>query len=113
MFNSLHNSDTFSALADPTRRTIIEMLATRGTLSASDISKNFNVSAPAISQHLKVLKAAELVVVEKKAQQRLYQVNPKKITELEQWIKDLTKQWSQRLDRLDILLEREKRKMGK
>ena len=67
--------DTFQALADPTRRHIIEMIAAKGTLSASDISNKFKISPPAISQHLKVLRETKLVAMEKRAQQRLYTIN--------------------------------------
>ena len=68
--------DMFSALAEPTRRSILEMLASEGRLSASEIADRFPVSAPAISQHLKVLREAKLVQVEKRAQQRIYEINP-------------------------------------
>ena len=64
--------DKFSALADPTRRHILEMLARRGQLSATEISDKFQVSPSAISQHLKVLREANLVQMEKRVQQRLY-----------------------------------------
>ena len=57
--------DKFHALAEPTRRHIVEMLAREGELTAGDIQARFNVSAPAISQHLKVLREARLVQVEK------------------------------------------------
>jgi DNA-binding transcriptional ArsR family regulator len=99
--------DTFQALADPTRRHIIEMLADKGELSATDISNRFQVSPPAISQHLKVLREAKLVDMEKRAQQRIYTVNPATMSELEGWIKKLTKQWDERFDRLEKLLEKE------
>ena len=99
--------DTFSALADPTRRHIIEMLASQGKLSASDIFHKFRASAPAISQHLKVLRAADLVTVEKHAQQRLYQINPRKMVEVEEWIQKLTMQWNERFDALDKILKKE------
>jgi DNA-binding transcriptional ArsR family regulator len=59
--------DTFTALADPTRRSIFEMLAGDGQLSVSDISNRFSVSPPAISQHLKVLRETNLVQMEKKS----------------------------------------------
>ena len=59
----MNTYDIFNALAEPTRRDIIEMLATKGQLSASDISTSFKVSAPAISQHLKVLREARLVTM--------------------------------------------------
>ena len=68
--------DPFHALADPNRRRIIEMLAREGELSATEIHSRFSVSAPAISQHLKVLREAGLVQMEKRAQQRIYRVAP-------------------------------------
>lgn len=102
--------DTFTALSDPTRRHIVEMLASSGRLSASDISHKFNVSSPAISQHLKVLREAKLVDVEKKAQKRMYQINPEKLREIEVWAKRLTTMWNERFDILDQLLKKEKDK---
>lgn len=100
--------DTFTALADPTRREIVEMLASSGQLSASDISHKFDISSPAISQHLKILRNAKLVEVEKKAQKRLYQINPKKLTEIEMWARELTTMWNNRFDLIDTLLAKEK-----
>ena len=103
--------DVFSALADPPRRNIVEMLANNGKLSATDISDKFRVSPPAISQHLKVLREAKLVDMEKRAQQRIYQVNPSTISELEQWVKRITKAWKERFDALDKVLAAEKKKL--
>ena len=98
--------DAFTALAEPTRRNIMEMLATSGCLSATDIYKNFKASAPAISQHLKVLKTANLVRVEKRAQKRIYYVNPEPMKELEKWIQIFTQQMQDSHDRLEALLKR-------
>lgn len=100
--------DVFSALAEPTRRNIVELLAKNGQLSATDISNKFHITSPAISQHLKVLKEANLVKVEKKAQQRIYQINPDAIVELEDWVKKMTRLWNQRFDALDKILQMEK-----
>lgn len=105
--------DMFTALAEPTRRNILEMLANSGAMSASEIVRKFSVSPPAISQHLKVLRDADLVAVEKRAQQRIYTINPAKISELEEWIKKLTKQWEERFSKLDAILEKEKKKLRK
>jgi DNA-binding transcriptional ArsR family regulator len=102
--------DKFSALSDPTRRKIIEMLAKNGPMSATDICDNFKVSPPAISQHLKALREAALVRMEKRAQQRIYQLNPDAMLELEGWAKGLHQLWEQRFDALDALLEKEKSK---
>jgi DNA-binding transcriptional ArsR family regulator len=105
--------DKFSALADPTRRTILEMLAVNGQLSATDISDKFQVSPSAISQHLKVLRKANLVRMEKRAQQRLYQINPETMGELEAWARQLTQRWNERFEALDEVLEAEKKKIVK
>lgn len=100
--------DAFAALADPTRRDIVEMLATRGQLSAGEIGAGFASSAPAISQHLKVLRETALVTVEKQAQRRLYSLNPAALDPLEQWIAQMRRHWNERFDALDALLKREK-----
>jgi len=76
----------FSALADPTRLRIVEMLGNEGNLAASQISKRFFISPSAISQHLKILREANLVQMETKAQQRIYRLNPEGITEIENWV---------------------------
>ena len=88
--------DMFSALSDPTRRNILEMLAHSGGLSATDIYDHFPASHPAISQHLQVLRQANLVLVEKKAQYRIYRLNPEPIHELESWVKKMTEVWDER-----------------
>ena len=103
--------DKFNALADPTRRKIIEMLANKGPLSATDISDKFEVSPSAISQHLKALRVANLVRMEKRAQQRIYQINPDAMLELEEWPRQMTQLWNQRFDVLDTLLQEEKMKI--
>ena len=103
--------DTFTAIAEPTRRNILEMLAARGNLSATDIYRRFKTSPPAISQHLKVLREAKLVRVEKRAQQRIYYINPEPMRELEKWIKQFAAQMDERFSVLDELLEKEKAKL--
>jgi DNA-binding transcriptional ArsR family regulator len=105
--------DIFTALAEPTRRSIIEMLAQKGELSATDISDTFDSSPPAISQHLKILREAKLVRVEKRSRQRIYQINPSAMNEIEQWAKQTTEMWNQRLDKLDKVLQIEKNKLSK
>jgi DNA-binding transcriptional ArsR family regulator len=101
----------FYALAEPTRRDILELLANNGQLAASDIYENFEVSAPAISQHLKVLREADLVLMEKRAQQHIYNLNPGAMTEIETWIQKMTKNWNDRFNMLDKVLEEEKKRI--
>jgi DNA-binding transcriptional ArsR family regulator len=102
--------DKFYALAEPTRRTILEMLAKEGQLSATEISDRFDVSPSAISQHLKVLREANLVQMEKRAQQRLYRINPDAMLEVENWAKRMMQMWETRLDAFDAVLNAEQAK---
>jgi DNA-binding transcriptional ArsR family regulator len=84
------------ALADPTRRRIVEMLAQR-ELSAGEIAGRFAVSAPAISQHLKVLRDAQLVRVRAEAQRRIYELDPDGLGELHAWLGNIRQSWRGRL----------------
>lgn len=103
--------DIFYAIAEPTRRTIIEMLAKKGRLSATAISSKFRMSAPAVSQHLKVLREANLVYVEKQGQHRMYQLDMNTIYEIERWTHKMAHLWNERFDKLDALLQAEKNKL--
>lgn len=105
--------DIFNALAVPKRRSILEALARNGQLTATDIYDKFNVSSPAISQHLKVLREAKLVQMEKRGQQHIYQINPDAMLELESWTKKIENLWNRRFDALDRLLIKEKKKWQK
>lgn len=101
--------DTFAALADPTRRRILEMLARDGRLMAGQISEQFTMSAPAISQHLKALRDAKLVQVEKRAQQRIYRLNAQTLRDLSGWAHAMAKLSQSSIDPLDIMLDTKKR----
>ena len=105
--------DMFHALAEPTRRSILEMLASKGQLSATEIGAQFPVSPPAISQHLKVLREANLVLMEKRAQQRLYRINPDALLELQDWTRQITEMWNRRFDAFEKVLEAENRPASK
>ena len=100
--------DMFVALADPTRRAILEILASSGELSATAIYEHFAVSPQAISQHLKVLREAHLVVMEKHAQKHLYRLNPQTLSQFEAWVKQVQQRWEERFEVLDKVLEAEK-----
>ena len=78
-----------TALADPTRQRIIEMLAA-GAMSSGDIARRFVISAPAISQHLKVLRGAKLVRVRAQAQKRFYELDPEGVAALADWMAQIT-----------------------
>ena len=97
----------FAALADPTRCRIVEMLAD-GELPAGEIASRFDVSQPAISQHLKVLREARLVRVRVDAQKRLYQLDPVGLAEIDGWLTHVRRFWTGRLDNLERELRKRK-----
>src|SRR3954463_995647 len=101
--------DTLSAIAEPNRRKIVQLLAQRGNLTAGEIARHFQSSGPAVSQHLQVLKEAKAVIVTRQAQKRIYSLNPEVLQELSRWLFDLTNQWEQRLNKLDSMLSKEKK----
>ena len=92
------------ALADPTRRRIVEMLA-EGQMPAGAIAKRFDMSAPAVSQHLQTLKRAHLVRARVDAQRRIYELDPTGWSELEQWLGGIKQFWQGRLDALERQLK--------
>jgi DNA-binding transcriptional ArsR family regulator len=91
---------SLNVLADPTRQRIVEMLAT-GSMSSGDIARRFDVSAPAISQHLRTLRGAKLVRVRAQAQKRFYELDPEGVVELANWVDRIRSFWSQKLDALE------------
>jgi DNA-binding transcriptional ArsR family regulator len=97
---------SFAALGDPTRRRILEMLS-RGSLTSGEIAERFKVSAPAISQHLKVLRAARLVRVRAQAQRRIYELDREGIEQVSEWVARIRLFWEPRLDELQKLLLKE------
>jgi DNA-binding transcriptional ArsR family regulator len=104
------------ALADPNRRRMVEMLAGR-ELAAGEIGAAFEISAPAVSQHLKVLKEASIVRVRIDGQRRIYALNPTGFAEIEEWLSSVRRFWNSKLDELERQMERHKadraRKPGK
>jgi DNA-binding transcriptional ArsR family regulator len=102
--------DIFTALAEPNRRTIIELLARNGPLSATEIYEQFPVSPQAVSQHLKVLRETQLVKMEKRAQKHVYRLNSQTLSQFEAWVQQMQQRWSERFDALDTVLEMEKKK---
>ena len=91
------------ALSDPTRQRIVEMLA-GGALSSGEIASRFELSPPAISQHLKTLKAAHLVAVRVDKQKRIYSLDPEGVEEVSEWVARIRAFWNPRLDALEAAL---------
>ena len=102
--------DVFKALSVPTRRSIVELLAAEGELSATSISDRFKTTPQAISQHLNALREANLVQMQRRGQFRLYQLDPTGVNVCSEWAEKMTRLWTKRFDALDRLLQKEKRK---
>lgn len=93
----------FQALADPSRRTMVEQLS-RGPASVSELAKPLAMSLPAVVQHLQVLEASGLVRSEKIGRVRTCRIEPVALRLAEQWITDRRTSWERRLDRLGDFL---------
>ena len=98
--------DRFAALADPTRRRIVELLGS-GERAAGALGAEFEISPPAISQHLKALREAGLVRVRIDGQRRIYSLDPDGFEEMDAWFARMRRFWSGRLDALQRELEKE------
>jgi DNA-binding transcriptional ArsR family regulator len=94
---------TFSALADPTRRAILQRLSA-GEASVGELSAPFEISMPAISRHLKVLERAGLVVRTRSAQWRPVQLNAKPLAEVADWVEHYRLHWQGAFERMDAYL---------
>jgi DNA-binding transcriptional ArsR family regulator len=99
--------DVFDAVADPTRRNIIKLLA-KGERSAGDIAGRFDIAGPSISRHLKVLRESGVVAFRKEAQARIYRLEPAKLDEARRWMQSQIDLCRERFDRLGAHLDRMK-----
>ncbi len=100
--------NALEALAEPTRRRIVELLAER-ECSAGEIASHFDTSRPGVSRHLRVLREHGLVQVRGDAQRRFYSLDPKPLAELEAWLARYRGFWANRLDALDTEVRRRQR----
>lgn len=98
--------ETFAALADDTRLRIVDVLAKRER-SVGDLVALFELSQPAISQHLRVLREAGLVRVRPDAQRRIYSIDPKGLRQIDSWLSRYRKFWARRFDRLEQHMDEE------
>jgi DNA-binding transcriptional ArsR family regulator len=97
---------SLTAIADPTRRRIVELLAQRER-TAGELVREFDMSAPAISQHLNVLREAGLITTRSEGQSRIQTLNPHGFDDLEHWLQTTRLVWSRRLDLLEQALRAE------
>ena len=104
MLNQQPNLDLmFQALSDPTRRAMVDRLS-RGPASVSELAKPFDMSLPAVVQHLQALEASGLVSSQKVGRVRTCQIEPDALSLAEQWLNDRRTTWIRRLDRLGEFL---------
>lgn len=95
--------DVFQAIADPTRREIINLLASQ-SLNLNAIAANFEMSRPAISQHIKILIECDLVEIKKDGRERYCEVKFDKLSEVAEWIDQYKTFWTNKLEDLAIYL---------
>lgn len=103
---------SLAAIADPTRRRIVELLAERDR-TAGELVEEFDLSAPAISQHLNVLREAGLVATRAAGQSRIQSLNPAGFADLDAWLEKTRAVWSRRLDALERELRAEDARTAK
>ena len=101
--------DVFQAIADPTRRAILDLLAEK-PLTLNGIAEHFDISRPAISRHIKILAECGLVIIRKQGRERYCEVQLDKLNEVSNWVEQYRMLWEQRFDRLDETLNELQRK---
>ncbi len=101
--------NAFAALADPTRRRIVELLA-GGERSAGELAAHFDTSRPGVSRHLRVLREHGLVRAREDGARRLYSLDPAPLAELDEWLASYRGFWTNRLDALDTEITRRRRR---
>jgi len=95
----------FDAVADPTRRKILEKLRTSGPLSLSEIADGLPITRQAVTKHLNTLEASGLVRMARAGRERIHELNPEPLQELQEWLAPYAAEWDRRLDRLQRHLE--------
>jgi DNA-binding transcriptional ArsR family regulator len=104
--------DVFQAIADPTRRDIINLIAFN-SLNLNAIAENFDVSRPAISQHIKILTECGLIVIKKQGRERYCEARLQQLHEVSDWIAPYRKLWEERFSKFDQILDELKAKSKK
>jgi DNA-binding transcriptional ArsR family regulator len=104
--------DVFQAIADPTRREIIGLIAHQ-SLNLNTVADNFDISRPAISKHIKILTQCGLLTIRQKGRDRYCEANFKKLGEVSDWVEQYRSFWNNKLDALGDFLENEKAENNK
>jgi len=98
---------TFAALADPTRRDILERLG-RGPATLGELAEPFEMTMPGVLKHVRILEEARLVTTERVGRTRECRLGPEQLDDAAQWINAYRRSWERRLDRFERYLERQK-----
>ncbi|ANC79387.1 transcriptional regulator [Fictibacillus phosphorivorans] len=98
--------DVFKAIADPTRREVLRLLA-ENERPISEIAHHFEMSRTAVTKHLQILTEAELISGRKEGREKIYQLHPEPLTEVKQWLAYYEKFWGNKLAMLKHLVEDE------
>lgn len=101
--------DVFQAIADPTRRAILLLLASQ-SMTAGTIAANFDTARPTVSKHLQILTECELLEKDQQGREIYYQLNPKKIKEIADFIEPFRQMWEERFDKLETIMKSYKTK---
>ena len=101
------DESVFTALADPTRRSLLANLVEHSPRTATQLAEEYPITRQGILKHLGVLEDAGLVAVQKKGKEKLYTFAQEPLTELEQWIQEISAKWDERLLRLKSFIENE------
>jgi len=109
MARAATTADAFNAVAEPRRREILDALA-NGERPVNDLVGVLDMAQPQVSKHLKVLREVGLVDVRHEGRQRLYRLNGTALKPIHDWVKEYERTWSERFDRMDVVLEELKRK---
>lgn len=104
--------DVFQAIADPTRREIINMIAHQ-SLNLNSVAEKFHISRPAISKHIKILTECGLIVINQKGRERHCEARLNKLNEVSEWVEQYREFWNKKLDALEIYLEQLQTKKAK
>jgi DNA-binding transcriptional ArsR family regulator len=104
MARAATTADAFNAVAEPRRRQILDVLA-GGEHAVNDLVARLHLAQPLVSKHLRVLREVGLVGVRDHGRQRLYRLDGRALKPIHDWVKDYERSWSQRFDRLDVVLE--------
>jgi DNA-binding transcriptional ArsR family regulator len=102
-------ADAFNAVAEPLRRRILDVLGS-GERPVNDIVETLGLAQPQVSKHLRVLREVGLVDARDEGRRRIYRVNARNLKPIHDWVKRYEDAWSERFDRLDLVLEDLKRK---